>query len=148
MFTPQNMSHVMCHVSHVTCHMSRVTCHMSHVTCHMSHVTCQFFCCFFGQSGEAYQCRVCYQRGLPSLVIQTLLPCLLAGKDSQLNFVIWRRKLVPWKILLSRLVKLFRCTESKMPKGINTVNDSKVMITVVFFAILLQYGPPKVSASV
>ena len=27
MFTPPNMSHVMCHVSRVTCHMSRVTCH-------------------------------------------------------------------------------------------------------------------------
>ena len=32
---------------------------MSQVTCHMSH----FF--FFGQSGEAYWWRVCYQRGLP-----------------------------------------------------------------------------------
>ena len=27
MFTPHNMSHVMCHVSHVTFHMSCVTCH-------------------------------------------------------------------------------------------------------------------------
>ena len=33
-FTPQNMSHVMCHVSRVTCHVSRVTCLMSHVRCH------------------------------------------------------------------------------------------------------------------
>ena len=32
MFTPPNMSRVMCHVSRVTCHMSRVTCHMSPVT--------------------------------------------------------------------------------------------------------------------
>ena len=39
-------------------------CHMSHVTFHMSHVA--FF--FFGQSGEAYRWRVCYQRGLPRLV--------------------------------------------------------------------------------
>ena len=30
MFTPQNMSHVTCHVSHVTCHMSHVMCQMSH----------------------------------------------------------------------------------------------------------------------
>ena len=84
------MSHVTCHVSHVTCHMSRVTCHVSHVTCHVSHVTCHvshvtchmshviyiyffsffffFFFLFFGQSGEAYRWRVCYQRGLPRLV--------------------------------------------------------------------------------
>ena len=61
------MSHVMCHVSRVTCHMSRVTCHMSHVMCHMSRVTFFFF---FGQSGEAYLWRVCYQRGLPRLVFR------------------------------------------------------------------------------
>ena len=29
MFTPSNMSHVMCHMSHVRCHLSRVTCNMS-----------------------------------------------------------------------------------------------------------------------
>ena len=28
MFTPQNMSHVTCHVSRVTCHVSHVTCHI------------------------------------------------------------------------------------------------------------------------
>ena len=49
--------------------MSRVTCHVSRVTCHMLLVTCNFFCFFlFGQSGEAYRWRVCYQRGLPRLV--------------------------------------------------------------------------------
>ena len=74
MFTPPkqvtcHVSCVTCHVSHVTCHMSRVTCHVSHVTCHMSHVVkhmsyiyIYFF--FFGQFGEAYWWRVCYQRGL------------------------------------------------------------------------------------
>ena len=51
-----------------TCHMSLVTCHVSRVTCHMSCVTCHFFSSFFGQSGEAYWWRVCYQRGLPRLV--------------------------------------------------------------------------------
>ena len=35
----------------------------------MSHVTCHFFLFFFGQSGEAYWWRVCYQRGLPRLVL-------------------------------------------------------------------------------
>ena len=72
---PPNMSCVTCHVSHVTCHnvsritchVSHVTCHMSHVTCHISHVTCHIF--FFWQSGEAYRWRVCYQRGLPRLVL-------------------------------------------------------------------------------
>ena len=54
MFTPQNKSCLKCHVSHVTCHMSRVTCHMS-----------QFF-------GEAYRWKVCYQRGLPRLVIHVI----------------------------------------------------------------------------
>ena len=41
MFTPHNMSHVMCYMSCVTCHMSHVTCHMSCVTCH------NVFLCFF-----------------------------------------------------------------------------------------------------
>ena len=36
--------------------------------CHMSRVTCHIF--FFGQSGEAYWWRVCYQRGLPRLVLE------------------------------------------------------------------------------
>ena len=45
------------------------TCHVSRgVTCHMSH----FF--FFGQSGEAYRWRVCYQQGLPRLVIRRYSP--------------------------------------------------------------------------
>ena len=54
----------------VTCHVSRVICHMSRVTCHVSHVV--FFLVFFGQSGEAYWWRVCYQRGLPRLVLGKL----------------------------------------------------------------------------
>ena len=58
----------MCHVSR---HMSRVTCHMSRVTCHMSHITIFFF--FFGQRGEAYWWRVCYQRGLPRLVFKAFM---------------------------------------------------------------------------
>ena len=38
-------------------------CQVSHVTCHMSCVTCHI------DSGEASQWRVCYQRGLPCLVL-------------------------------------------------------------------------------
>ena len=62
-----------------TCHVSGVTCHVSHVTYHMSRVTCKmpdFFIFIFLQSGEASQGRVCYQRGLPRLVLDTL-PILL-----------------------------------------------------------------------
>ena len=60
----------MCQVSCVTCHVSCVTCHVSHVTCHMSIFFIFLF--FFGQSGQAYRWRVCYQRGLPRLVIYIL----------------------------------------------------------------------------
>ena len=52
----------MFHVLHVTCHMSCVMCHMSHVMC--------LLVIFFGQSGEAYRWTVCYQRGLPRLVLE------------------------------------------------------------------------------
>ena len=80
MFTPPNMSHVMCHVSRVTCHVSHVTCHVSPVTCHMSTKKNWTFFLFIylyffflckkkiGKSGGASRWRVCYQRGLPRLV--------------------------------------------------------------------------------
>ena len=55
----------MCHVSCVTCHMSRVTCHNFF-----------FFVFFPRQCGEAYWGRVCYQQGLPCLVLHyTALNC-------------------------------------------------------------------------
>ena len=59
-----------CHISCVTCRVSHVTCHVSRVTCHVSRVTCLMFSffVFFGQSGEAIQWTVCYQRGRPRLV--------------------------------------------------------------------------------
>ena len=60
-----HVSRVTCHMSCVICHVSYVTCHISRVICHVSRVTCPSF---FGQSGEAYRWRVCYQRGLPHLV--------------------------------------------------------------------------------
>ena len=46
--------------------MSNVTCLMSHVMCNMTQFFSSFFC---GQSGEAYWWTVCYQRGLPRLVL-------------------------------------------------------------------------------
>ena len=77
-----HVSQVMCHVSRVTCHLSHVTCHVSPVTCHLSRVTCHMpkknyiFLSLtrIGQSGGASRWRVCYQQGLPRLVvaIQTL----------------------------------------------------------------------------
>ena len=61
------------------------TCHVLCVTCHV------FLLLFFGQSGEAYRWRVCYQRGLPRLVSTTLglqifseaLPLLKTKADLQ-----------------------------------------------------------------
>ena len=47
----------------VTCHMSRNTCHVSCVMCHKSHDT------FFFIGGASWW-RVCYQRGLPHLVLE------------------------------------------------------------------------------
>ena len=66
----------MCHVSCGMCHMSHVTCHMSHVTGHVSLVTGHLsqrkkrknF--YIKQSGGTSQLRVCYQRGLPRLVLK------------------------------------------------------------------------------
>ena len=61
-----------CQVSGVRCHVSGVTCHVSHVTCHMSRVTCHmyfFLSFFFWQGGEVYRWWVCYQWGLPRLVL-------------------------------------------------------------------------------
>ena len=46
--------------------MSRVTCHMSHVTCHVSLVTIFFL--FLQNVGPSHW-RVCYQWGLPLLVL-------------------------------------------------------------------------------
>ena len=61
-----------CHMSGVTCHVSHVTCHMSHVKCHMSDFFLVLLIFFFGQNREASQGRVCYQRGLPRLVLSLL----------------------------------------------------------------------------
>ena len=63
MFTPHDVSHVMCHVSHVMCQVSGVMCQGSCV---------RYIYFFFLQIGASL-CRVCYQQGLPRLVfIRTL----------------------------------------------------------------------------
>ena len=70
------------YVSHVTCHVSPVTCHLSHVTCHLSHVKIikkkkklykKNIPRKIRQIGGASWWRVCYQRGLPRLVLTFLL---------------------------------------------------------------------------
>jgi hypothetical protein len=54
-----------------TCHLSSVMCHMSHGTCRVSYVSLKKK--YIGQSGEASRWRVCYQRGLPRLVLTCAL---------------------------------------------------------------------------
>ena len=59
--------------------MSRVMCHLSHVTCHVSHVACHmslFFSSFF--FGASWW-RVCYQLGLPRLVLTLIILIFLGG---------------------------------------------------------------------
>ena len=82
----------MYHVSCVTCHVSPVTCHLSPVTCHLSHV--EIFFKFFltkkniqkkcpkkiGQSGGASRWRVCYQQGLPCLVLKYVIEIFFLPK--------------------------------------------------------------------
>ena len=57
------------HPQHVTCHVWHITCRMSNFTCSVYHVTIFFF----WQSIEAYWWRVCYQQGLPILVIYRMV---------------------------------------------------------------------------
>ena len=54
------------------CHVSRVTCHMSPVTCQKIFFTFFLFKKKNGQSGGASRGRVCYQRGLPRLVLNAV----------------------------------------------------------------------------
>ena len=54
----------MCHMLHVMCHILCVTCH---ILCVMFH---NFISNFFGQNGRASWWRVCYQQGLPRIVLK------------------------------------------------------------------------------
>ena len=54
--------------------------HVSYVTCEVPCVTFYFIFYFFGQSGGAMWWRVCYQQGLPHLVLMSIQVCSsLAG---------------------------------------------------------------------
>ena len=55
---------VICHVSHVTCQFLCVNCHVSRVTCHTKNVLKNI-----GQRDWASWWSVCYQQGLPRLVL-------------------------------------------------------------------------------
>ena len=66
---PQN---VLCHMSLVMCHVSHVTCHMSCVTCHnkkyiFTYIYIYYFIFLVCWAGWW---RVCYQWGLPRLVLK------------------------------------------------------------------------------
>ena len=75
-----HMSLVMCHVSCVMCHVSCVMCHVSCVMCHVSCVMCHVSCvmCYVShviyifclQRGWVGVLRLCYQQGLPCLVLR------------------------------------------------------------------------------
>ena len=69
------MSRVTCHMSRVTCHLSRVTCHVSHVTYQKKKFTFNFFFTLkkLDKLVELVRWRVCYQRGLPRLVLVSVL---------------------------------------------------------------------------
>ena len=61
------------------------------MTCHMLFLFIYLF--FFGQSGEAYWWRVCYQRGLPRLVYENkalggVLGACMVFVAMQLNYLL------------------------------------------------------------
>ena len=94
----------MCHMSCVTCHVSGVTCQVSHVSCHMSRKKIYIF--FLpGQSGEASRWRVCYQRGQPRLVLDTL-------PNGMNAFIWWTRP----KVLQSPMIFGLTCTLRLRPE--------------------------------
>ena len=68
---------------------------VSHVGCHVSSFKYPFSVFFVGQSGGASQWRVCYQRGLPCLVL-LLNGCISTIQCGALEYM-W----VPWRAVNS-----------------------------------------------
>ena len=97
--------------------MSKVTCHVSCVTCHMSHVTCHMFFFFFSQSGEASLWKVCYQRGLPRLVL--MCTCTYSYIYTCIKVLIFT----------CIIILIFTCTWTKVP--ICTSTSTIVSLTAV-----------------
>ena len=73
-FTSRHLSCIRCHISCVICHMSCVICHLSHVMCHVF-----FHLLLFSNKVVKLVSIVCYQRGLPRLVICGSLPAEKPG---------------------------------------------------------------------
>ena len=90
----------MCHVSCVTRHVSRVTCHVSPVICQNIYLFLHFSFTLkqIGQRGGASCRRVCYQRGLPRLVLYCK-PYAIIGSEI-LKFEPGQKK--PWTMQLKK----------------------------------------------
>ena len=106
----------MCHVSHVTCHVSDVTCHVSPVTCHLSHVRFFFILKKTLLSGGASRWRVCYQRGLPRLVLSAFPPSMWPVNGIQVGWM----EPFPAGFRCQRLVSL----TSKISKNVQQLENS------------------------
>ena len=66
--------HTTCQVSGVTCKVSRVTCQVPHLLLLLFlYIAIYIFC--LGQIGEASRWMVCYEQGLPRLVLPYIRPC-------------------------------------------------------------------------
>ena len=68
-------------MSHVTCQMPCITCQMSCVNCHIIF--------FVGLIGGAYRWRVCYQQGLPCLVLFNADPVIVFFFFAMLLLYLW-----------------------------------------------------------
>ena len=69
LFVQCHMSGVTYQVMHVGCHISLFMCHVPCVMCYVSYVIYIFFL----QSGWVGWLRLCYQQGLPRLVLNVFL---------------------------------------------------------------------------
>ena len=116
----------------VTSQVSHTTCHVSHVTCHMSHVICHIF---FGQNDWGSQWRVCYQWGLPSLVLSivtALQPWVMVVKEFS-SLQLWltvTERLILWKF--SKNLHFFK----NIPK--NRVQNAIFMGKILFNKIKIR----------
>ena len=112
MFISYYVSCVICNVSHVTSHLAPVICHMSYVTSHLKKKT--FFIIikkenktniyiffFIGQSYGASRLRVCYQWGLPRLI---LLPI---DRENRINLWCLAPQVFQWILSYVCMIKLF-----------------------------------------
>ena len=117
----------MCHVSHVTCHVSRVTCHMSkNIFLHFHYKKKKnknkknYTTKNIGKSAEAYRWRVCYQRGLPRLVLESFKELFLKPyfRRTKVPQNVWILVILPhfsWKMSKPKEKKFLKCLEFDSP---------------------------------